>query len=118
MDSLKPLLLSAGAVATLWGGFLDGLADASIPANGHEMGKALAAFVLLLLPVLVQWGFKRLLLWGRSRFGPPEAEALEVLRDLVQQEVAHAQAGHAPFQLSPNVQSSIPSLDGASSAPV
>jgi hypothetical protein len=114
MDSVKPLLLSAGAIATLWGGFLDGLADASIPANEHEMGKSLAAFVLLLLPVIVQWAFKRLLAWARCRFGPPELEGLEALRDLVQQEVAHAQLGHlAPQNSSNDFQPSIPSLDGS-----
>lgn len=123
MDSVKPLLLSAGAIATLWGGFIDGLADASIPANEHEIGKALAAFVLMLAPVLIQWAFKRLVLWGRARwaarFGPPEVEALEVVRDWIQQEVAHAQAGHVAPSPSQNVlQSSIPSLDGPDPAAV
>ncbi|MGI4872018.1 MAG: hypothetical protein ACRYFX_12675 [Janthinobacterium lividum] len=116
MDSLKPLLLSAGAIATLWGGFIDGLADAAIPANEHEMGKALAAFVLMLAPVGIQWAFKRLLTWGRTRFGPPEVEAIEVLRDMIQSEVAHAQAGHLAPSTSSNVQPSIPSLDGPSPA--
>jgi hypothetical protein len=116
---MRPFLVSAGAVATLWGGFLDGLADAAIPANEHEMGKALAAFVLLLLPVVVQWGFKRLLLWCRSRFGAPEVEALEVLRGLAQEEVAHALAGHVPpFQLIPNVQPPVPNLDAPDTASV
>lgn len=120
MDTrLTPFLASAGAIATLWGGFLDGLADASIPANEHEMGKSLAAFVLLLLPVVVQWAFKRLLTWGRAKFGVPETEALEALRDMIQSEVAHAQAGHLAPSPSQNVlQPSIPPLDGPSPASV
>jgi len=115
MDFVKaPFLLTAlGVSGTFWGGFQEVLSKAAIPTTPGELGAALASLVLVLLPVAVQYAFKKCL-------APPTSqEAVE----LFNQALAAAKAAHAQHVADEeshhnHVQPSVPSLDGLSPTPL